>query len=106
LTLVEELEVQYPGFRGLNLTWATREGLARHKTKYDTPGKAGEYDKYPSPSLEAQVANVADVIAYSSHDVEDALHTPDLLRVEELAEQNIGIWDRTASGEDLAEGET
>ena len=95
LTLVEELEVQYPSFRGLNLTWATREGLARHKTKYDAPGKTGKYDKYYSPSLEAQVANVADVIAYGTHDVEDALHTPDILRVEELGEQKIDIWEKS-----------
>ena len=39
LRIVEELEEKYPGFRGLNLTWETREGLAKHQTPYDHPGR-------------------------------------------------------------------
>src|SRR4030042_619652 len=72
LSVVEELELQYPEHYGLNLTWATREGLARHRPRYDTPAETGEYAVYRQPSLEAQVGNVADLIAYSTHDVEDA----------------------------------
>ena len=101
LTLVENLEVQYPEGRGLNLTWATREGLSRHSTKYDVPDDTGEYSKYSQPSLEAQVANLADVIAYSTHDVEDALFAG-LLEVGDFGKLGVDIWDRSwqkASGE-------
>ena len=93
LRLVEELEEKYPGFRGLNLTWETREGLAKHQTPYDQPKevKSGEWgmqnSKLPnlhsqlatlhlafkSPSLEAQVANLADELTYCSHDLDDGL---------------------------------
>ena len=91
LTVVEEMEVQYCDVRGLNLTWATREGLARHCTKYDEPVSTGEYGKYRQPSMEAQIASVADVIAYGTHDVEDAIWAG-LLSVEQLHELNIDIW--------------
>lgn len=93
LTLVEEVEQQYCDHPGLNLTWATREGLARHKTKFDQPADAGEYDKYPQPSLEAQAASIADTIAYCAHDLEDALLTKGLLPLEVLAGCKIAAWD-------------
>jgi dGTPase len=72
LRIVEELEEKYPGFRGLNLTWETREGLAKHQTPFDHPGLP---DGAPlkSPSLEAQVANLADELTYCSHDLDDGL---------------------------------
>src|ERR1051325_10322337 len=63
LRLVEELEQKYPLFPGLNLTWEVREGLAKHSTSYDQPGKEPSFEAR-SPSLEAQVANLADEIAY------------------------------------------
>lgn len=72
LRLVEELEQKYPMFPGLNLTWEVREGLARHVTTYDRPGKHGRFGSR-APSLEAQVANLADEIAYYSHDLDDGL---------------------------------
>ena len=58
LRIVEELEVKYPGFRGLNLTWETREGLAKHRTPFDHPSRRRRFAA-KSPSLEAQVANLA-----------------------------------------------
>src|SRR5690242_13004120 len=68
LRIVEELEQKYPCFPGLNLTWEVREGLAKHTTAYDQPGRRADFEaKYPS--LEAQVANLADEIAYYSHDL-------------------------------------
>lgn len=92
LSLVEYLEVQYPNHRGLNLTWAVREGLARHSTRYDVPDNSnGEYHKFAQPSLEAQVANIADVIAYCTHDVEDALLAR-LLEIEDLHYLGLNIW--------------
>jgi dGTPase len=72
LRIVEELEVKYPGFRGLNLTWETREGLAKHQTAYDHPGRR-QGASLKSPSLEAQVANLADELTYCSHDLDDGL---------------------------------
>jgi dGTPase len=83
LRIVEELEEKYPGFRGLNLTWETREGLAKHQTPYDHPStrsaRSGQrpgpepVEGLKSPSLEAQVANLADELTYCSHDLDDGL---------------------------------
>jgi len=72
LRIVEELEEKYPGFRGLNLTWETREGLAKHQTSYDHPRHRQGFSP-KSPSLEAQVANLADELTYCSHDLDDGL---------------------------------
>jgi len=80
LRVIDYLEHPYPTFRGLNLTFAVREGLAKHHTKYDHPPLAAAdaalqalYDVGPSAGLESQVANLADEIAYSLHDIEDGL---------------------------------
>jgi dGTPase len=71
LRIVEELEEKYPGFRGLNLTWEVREGLLKHERRYELPGRHGFAAK--SPSLEAQIANLADELIYASHDLDDGL---------------------------------
>ena len=92
LLVVEEVEVQYCEHRGLNLTWATREGIARHNTKFDIPTESAEYNKYRQCSIEAQVANMADVIAYSTHDVEDALQAG-IVKIENLLQLNIDFWN-------------
>jgi len=74
LRVVEVIEHRYPGFRGLNLTWETREGLAKHRTDWDEPdADDGEYAPGRLPSLEAQVANLADEIAYTAHDLDDGI---------------------------------
>lgn len=93
LRIVEELEQKYPAFRGLNLTWEVREGLAKHCTSYDHPFKHTHFEA-KSSSLEAQVANVADEIAYYSHDLDDGLDSG-LLRENHLRE-HVEIW-RNAS---------
>lgn len=72
LRLVEELEQKYPSFPGLNLTWEVREGLAKHHETAGRDSKGGKV-KFRSASLEAQVANLADEIAYYSHDLDDGL---------------------------------
>jgi dGTPase len=72
LRIVEELEQKYPGFPGLNLSWEVREGLVKHFTSYDHPGKRRGFNAR-SASLEAQVANLADEITYYSHDLDDGL---------------------------------
>ena len=69
--VVELLETAYPAFPGLNLTWEVREGLRKHDEFYESPGTGGQ--KYRCPSLEAQIADLADEITYYSHDLDDAV---------------------------------
>ena len=72
LRIVTHLEKRYPGFRGLNLTFEVREGIAKHETAYDVPDKTfGE----GMPTLEAQIVNLADEIAYNAHDLDDGLRS-------------------------------
>ncbi len=68
--IVEAIEHKYPRFEGLNLTWEVREGLHKH-ARFHEAVKGGA--KHPSPSLEAQIANLADEITYYSHDLDDGL---------------------------------
>ena len=89
LRIVEDLEQKYPRFSGLNLTWEVREGLVKHYTAYDHPSKRPDFDA-KSSSLEAQVANLADEIAYYSHDLDDGLDAA-LLDEIHLA-KNVRIW--------------
>jgi dGTPase len=74
LRIVDELEKRYDRYDGLNLCFETREGIARHTTTYDNPEVPEEFDRHPKPSLEAQVVNIADPLAYCAHDLEDALN--------------------------------
>ena len=69
--IIDHLEHPYPQFRGLNLTYEVREGIAKHATQYDHPAVEG-FDDTPPP-LEGQVVEIADSIAYNSHDLDDAL---------------------------------
>ncbi|MEW6186331.1 MAG: deoxyguanosinetriphosphate triphosphohydrolase [Thermodesulfobacteriota bacterium] len=75
LRIVDLLEKRYKAYDGLNLCYETREGLARHITSYDHPHVPAEFRKSPSPTLEAQIVNIADPLAYCAHDLEDALNT-------------------------------
>lgn len=74
LRVVQFLEHPYPRFRGLNLTYQTRHCLAKHTTSYDLPTVSHEYGPGFAP-LEGQIADLADAIAYNSHDLDDALAT-------------------------------
>jgi dGTPase len=69
--IIDTLEHPYPQFRGLNLTYEVRECMAKHATQYDQPIAEGFDDALPP--LEGQVVEVADSIAYDSHDLDDAL---------------------------------
>ncbi len=93
LRVVEELEQKYPLFPGLNLTWEVREGLAKHHTHYDQPGKRAGFES-PSASLEAQAANLADEITYYSHDLDDGIDAG-LLDEKRLSRQ-VRIWNEAA----------
>jgi dGTPase len=89
LRIVEELEQKYPNFSGLNLSWEVLEGLAKHQTAFDRPGvKKGFIAK--NPSLEAQIANLADEITYYSHDLDDGLDSG-LLTEKELC-KHVRVW--------------
>ncbi len=79
LRIVEELEQKYPGFMGLNLSWEVREGLIKHRTRYDQPGPRKEFSA-KSPSLEAQIANLADELIYSSAMIWTTAWTPACFR--------------------------
>lgn len=94
LEIVENIEPQYCERRGLNLTWATREGIARHETKYDRPSEDNKYTTYKQPSLEAQITSIADTIAVNTHDVEDALMAG-ILEIDNLHDLDIDFWERS-----------
>lgn len=73
LRVVERLEERYADIPGLNLTWEVREGIIKHATAYDTPRIDKRFDPHNAPTLEAQVVDLADEIAYNNHDLDDAL---------------------------------
>lgn len=78
LRVVDELEQRYAAFDGLNLLFETREGILKHCSvaRAATLGEVGErFVKRRQPSLEAQIANVADEIAYNHHDIDDGLRS-------------------------------
>ncbi len=74
LRIVEEMERRYPEFRGLNLTWEVREGMVKHETEYDV-ADANRFDPDKRGTLEAQLANPADELAYTAHDLDDGLRS-------------------------------
>ena len=90
LRVVELLENAYPDFPGLNLTFEVREGLQKHQDFYEATSPGGE--KYKCPSLEAQIANLADEITYYSHDLDDAVDF-EILTAAQLDENE--VWQRS-----------
>jgi dGTPase len=81
--VVTELEQRYPDWDGLNLTFETLEGIAKHESEYDLSEDVG-FDVETRGSIEAQIANVADELAYNAHDLDDGLQagliTSDMLK--------------------------
>ncbi|PAW82590.1 MAG: deoxyguanosinetriphosphate triphosphohydrolase [Pedosphaera sp. Tous-C6FEB] len=102
LRVVEELEQKYPSFPGLNLTWEVREGLVKHYSAYDHPSKRPGFDARNS-SLEAQVANLADEIAYYSHDLDDGLDAG--LLSESKLRRDVKLWAQAARRTRRQQGE-
>ncbi|MDO4705648.1 MAG: deoxyguanosinetriphosphate triphosphohydrolase [Comamonadaceae bacterium] len=99
LRVVDVLEQRYPAFDGLNLCFETREGILKHCSQTNAraiearePGGIARrfLDRtWPSPSLEAQLANLADSIAYNAHDIDDGIRSG-LLRAEQL--QDVALF--------------
>jgi len=91
LRVVDELEERYADFDGLNLTWETREGILKHCSRAtarrlqaaEPDGPAGRFLDGRQPSLEAQLCNLADEIAYNAHDIDDGVRSG-LLTMEQL----------------------
>lgn len=69
--VVHELEIKSDKYKGLNLSFEILDGLLKHRTRYDRP----KIFDHLMPSLEAQVVNIADEIAYQSHDIDDGLRS-------------------------------
>ena len=93
LRVVDHLEEQYPGFDGLNLSFETREGILKHCSRanalrleqIEPDGVGRRFIDGSRPSLEAQLCNLADEIAYNSHDIDDGLRSG-LLELPRLCE--------------------
>jgi dGTPase len=89
LRIVTELEQRYPEFPGLNLTWEVREGMVKHESEYDI-ADARDFNPDLRGNLETQIANVADELAYTTHDLDDGLRsgmlTPRML-------DGISLWE-------------
>ncbi len=91
LRVVDELEAKYADFPGLNLTFETREGILKHCSARNARelGEIGRrFLERRQPGLEAQLANIADAVAYNNHDVDDGFRAG-LLTLEQLREQSL-----------------
>jgi dGTPase len=93
LRVVDALEERYPAFDGLNLCFETREGILKHcsranaqQLEQEEPGGVGRrFLERTQPSLEAQLCNLADEIAYNAHDIDDGVRSG-LITLEQVAE--------------------
>jgi dGTPase len=89
LRIVEVLEERYPEFPGLNLTWETRDGLKKHQPR-SLPSTADRPAAVVAPSLEAQITDFADEIAYNNHDIDDGL-TSQMIELESI--RDVPLWE-------------
>lgn len=91
LRVVDELEERYPDFPGLNLTWEVREGIVKHSTQFDKSVKFKDLAPQEMPTMETQIVDIADEIAYDNHDLDDGL-TSGLIKEEDL--KGLSIWKK------------
>ena len=89
LRVVDILEHRYSDFPGLNLTWEVREGIVKHSSEFDRAGRLAEFIPEEMPTLETQIVDIADEIAYDNHDIDDGL-TSGLLKESDL--ERLPIW--------------
>jgi len=90
LRVVDILEERYPDFPGLNLSWEVREGIVKHSSAFDKSVKIKELAPDEQPTLETQIVDIADEIAYDNHDLDDGL-TSGLLKEADL--QKLKLWE-------------
>lgn len=90
--VVAELEERYPDFPGLNLSYEVLEGILKHSTEYDVPKELKGFKDAGYPTIEAQIVNFADEIAYMNHDLDDGIHWG-MLSVKSL--KDVELWDET-----------
>jgi len=90
LRVVDILEAKYPDFPGLNLTWEVREGIVKHSSAFDKLVKIKDLAPDEMPTLETQVVDIADEIAYDNHDLDDGL-TSGLLKESDL--EKVALWN-------------
>lgn len=95
LRVVDYLEERYPDFPGLNLTWEVREGIVKHSTAFDSAVKMKDLAPRELPTLETQIVDIADEIAYDNHDLDDGL-TSGLIKDEDL--EKLKIWNIVNEG--------
>ncbi len=86
--IVTQLEERYPDFPGLNLTWEVLEGMVKHETEYDR-ADARDFNPDLRGHMEAQIANVADELAYTAHDLDDGLRSG---MIDESMLEGIELW--------------
>ena len=91
--IVEKLENRFPDFPGLNLTWEVREGILKHETEYDRSHVTTLSPEW-RPTLEAQIVNLADEIAYNTADLDDGLRSG-MITPQQL--QAVEMWRLTVS---------
>ena len=91
LRVVDFLEERYPEFPGLNLSWEVREGIVKHSSVFDIAVAIKEFHPKKMPSLETQLVDMADEIAYDNHDLDDGL-TSGLIKESDL--ENLEIWQK------------
>ena len=94
LRIIEKLERRFPDFDGLNLTWEVREGMLKHETEYDR-GEAFAYDPELRGTLEAQIVNLADEIAYTTADLDDGLRSG-MITPSQLS-QAVELWQEVTA---------
>jgi len=90
LRVVDVLEERYPDFPGLNLTWEVREGIVKHSSAFDKAVLLKELLPQEVSTLEAQIVDLADEIAYDNHDLDDGL-TSGLIHEEDL--KKVELWN-------------
>jgi dGTPase len=120
LRVVDELEERYPAFNGLNLSFETREGILKHCARRNAElievsepnGVASRFLQGTQPSLEAQLCNLADSIAYNAHDIDDGVRSG-LLSLEQLQDvplfarhqqQTLAAFPHLASADEVMHG--
>src|SRR6185503_603602 len=99
LRILEVLEERYPQFPGLNLTWEVREGMIKHQPESDAHAPE-EYAPGQAPTLEAQLVDFVDEIAYNNHDVDDGL-TSGMITVDQI--RSVALFREAHDGA-LADG--